>query len=205
MTKLIPTLFAVGALMGITATAQAETKSAIFAGGCFWCMEKDFEHVKGVSEVESGYAGGTTENPTYKNYEAGEHIEVVKIIYDDTTVSYSELLHTFWRSVNPIDAGGQFCDRGYGYSTAVFALDETQKAEALASKAAIDASGVLGVPIVTPIREAVEFYAAEEYHQDYYKKHHFKYSFYRKSCGRDRQIRSLWGEEALAGIDYTGS
>ena len=205
MTKLIPTLFAVGALMGITATAQAETKSAIFAGGCFWCMEKDFEHVKGVSEVESGYAGGTTENPTYKNYEAGEHIEVVKIIYDDTTVSYSELLHTFWRSVNPIDAGGQFCDRGHGYSTAVFALDETQKAEALASKAAIDASGVLGVPIVTPIREAVEFYAAEEYHQDYYKKHHFKYSFYRKSCGRDRQIRSLWGEEALAGIDYTGS
>ncbi len=205
MNKIIPNLCA--ALMASTfiTPAQAETKSAIFAGGCFWCMEKDFEHVKGVIEVESGYAGGTSENPTYRNYEAADHIEVVKIIYDDAVVTYPQLLHTFWRSVNPTDAGGQFCDRGHGYSTAVFALDEMQKSDAEASKAAIDASGVLKTPIVTPIRDAVVFYSAEDYHQDYYKKHHLKYSYYRRACGRDSQIKSLWGSEALAGIDYSGS
>lgn len=184
----------------IPTLAEAETKIAIFAGGCFWCMEKDFEHVKGVIEVESGYAGGTTENPTYKTYEAGRHIEVVKITYEDTIVDYNSLLHTFWRSVNPTDPSGQFCDRGHGYSTAIFALDEEQKALAVASKEQTDSSGALEKKIVTPIHDAATFYPAEDFHQDYYKKNPLKYTFYRGSCGRDRAIRALWGKQAHAGI-----
>ncbi len=182
--------------------AQAEIKTAIFAGGCFWCMEKDFEHVNGVLKVVSGYAGGTTENPTYKNYEKGGHIEVVEITYDDIDVTYPQLLHTFWRSVNPIDAGGQFCDRGYGYTTAIYALNDMQKEHAEASKAAIDASNILPEKIVTPIHDTVTFYPAEDYHQDYYKKSKYRYGYYRKACCRDATIRKLWGDEALSGIVY---
>lgn len=180
----------------------AGSKTAIFAGGCFWCMEKDYEHVEGVIDVQSGYAGGTTSSPTYKNYESGNHIEVVKITFDDAMVTYGQLLHTFWRSVNPTDAGGQFCDRGRAYSTAIFALDENQRQAAEVSKAATNASGKLKNPIVTPILDAATFYPAEDYHQDFYKKNSLKYSFYRKSCGRDRSIRALWGKEAHAGINY---
>ena len=180
--------------------AHAETKTAILAGGCFWCMEKDFEHVKGVIEVESGYAGGTTQNPTYKTYEAGGHIEVVKITYEDTLVDYNSLLHTFWRSVNPTDPGGQFCDRGIAYSTAIFALDDEQKAQAVVSKDLTNASGTLEKPIVTPILDAATFFPAEDYHQNYYKKNPLKYSFYRRACGRDRTIQALWGDQAHDGV-----
>lgn len=186
----------------LTTGAKAETETAIFAGGCFWCMEKDFEHVAGVLKAESGYAGGTTDNPTYKNYEKGNHIEVIRIIYDSEKVSYDQLLHTFWRSVNPTDAGGQFCDRGHAYSTAIFALDENQKELATKSKEALVANNPLPKPIVTPILGASKFWLAEEYHQDYYKKASVRYKYYRYSCGRDKTIKALWGKEAHAGIIY---
>jgi len=181
---------------------SAETKTAIFAGGCFWCMEKDFEHVPGVYKAESGYTGGTTDNPTYKTYERGEHIEAIRIIYDSEKVTYSQLLHTFWRSVNPTDAGGQFCDRGYAYSTAIFALDDDQKALASQSKEMLIKNNPLPKPIVTPILDASKFWLAEKYHQDYYKKAALRYKFYRLSCGRDKTIKTLWGEQAHAGINY---
>jgi len=183
-------------------SVKAETKFAIFAGGCFWCMEKDFEHVPGVVKAESGYTGGTTDNPTYRTYEKGRHIEVVRITYDSDKVNYTQLLHTFWRSVDPTDAGGQFCDRGHAYSTAIFTLDENQKNIALKSKETLTANNPLPKPIVTPIIDASKFWLAEEYHQDYYKKASIRYKFYRLSCGRDKTIKALWGNQAHAGIIY---
>jgi peptide-methionine (S)-S-oxide reductase len=185
-----------------TTAVKAETKTAIFAGGCFWCMEKDFEHVPGVVKAESGYTGGTTENPTYRTYEKGSHIEAIRIIYDSDKVNYTQLLHTFWRSVNPTDAGGQFCDRGHAYSTAIFTLDENQKEIAVKSKETLTANNPLPKPIVTPIIDATKFWLAEKYHQDYYKKASIRYKFYRLSCGRDKTIKTLWGNQAHAGIIY---
>jgi peptide-methionine (S)-S-oxide reductase len=185
-----------------TTGVKAETKTAIFAGGCFWCMEKDFEHVPGVVKAESGYTGGTTENPTYRTYEKGSHIEAIRIIYDSDKVNYTQLLHTFWRSVNPTDAGGQFCDRGHAYSTAIFTLDENQKEVAVKSKETLTANNPLPKPIVTPIIDATKFWLAEKYHQDYYKKASIRYKFYRLSCGRDKTIKTLWGNQAHAGIIY---
>ncbi len=186
----------------LTANAQAETKTAIFAGGCFWCLEKDFEHVTGVIKAESGYTGGSTQNPTYKTYEGGGHIEAIRIFYNEDKVSYDQLLHTFWRSVNPTDAGGQFCDRGYAYSTAIFTVDQQQNDAALLSKQKLIEAKILSDPIVTPIKTAKKFWRAEEYHQNYYKKASLRYSFYRKTCGRDRTIRKLWGKQAHSGINY---
>jgi peptide-methionine (S)-S-oxide reductase len=183
--------------------AAAETHTAIFAGGCFWCMESDFESVAGVTDVVSGYTGGTMKHPTYRNHEG--HVEAVRISFDDSRVSYEQLLHTFWRSVDPTDAGGQFCDRGHSYTTAVFALDAEQKAAAEKSKADIEASGKLGAPIVTPILDATFFTEAEDYHQDYYKKNPVRYSYYRRGCGRDARVEALWGEEAHAGVMHKGS
>ena len=148
--------------------AIAETKTALFAGGCFWCIEKDFEHVEGVVDVQSGYAGGTTTNPTYKNHIGDGHLEVVQITYDSTKTNYSKLLDSFWRTVDVTDSGGQFCDRGNSYTTAVFALDDIQKDLATKSKQEIEDSKVLSKPVVTPIRDAAVFYAAEDYHQDYH-------------------------------------
>lgn len=179
--------------------AKAEDQTAIFAGGCFWCVEKDFDHVEGVKNVVSGYTGGTLENPTYRNHTG--HVEAVRITYDDSKVSYAELLHTFWRSVDPTDDGGQFCDRGYSYTTAIFALDEEQLEQARESKAELEASGKLAATIVTPIKLASEFTIAEDYHQDYYKKKPIRYSYYRKACGRDAKIEALWGDEAHSGIE----
>lgn len=186
----------------LSTNAKSETKTAIFAGGCFWCMEKDFEHVSGVIKAESGYTGGKTQNPTYKTYENGGHIEAIRIIYDSNKVSYDQLLHTFWRSVNPTDAGGQFCDRGYAYSTAIFAVDDQQNEAAALSKQNLVDAKTLSNPIVTPIIAASKFWLAEEYHQNYYKKASIRYNFYRKSCGRDRTIKKLWGKQAHAGINY---
>lgn len=186
----------------LSTNALADESTAIFAGGCFWCMEKDFEHVPGVISAESGYTGGSTNNPTYKNYESGNHIEAIRIKYNPAEVTYDQLLYTFWRSVNPTDAGGQFCDRGIAYSTAIYPVNEEQKAKALASKQALVADNPLPKPIVTPIISATQFWPAEDYHQDYYKKSSIRYGFYRKSCGRDRTIQSLWGKEAHSGIVY---
>lgn len=180
----------------------AAERTAIFAGGCFWCVESDFEKVPGVKEVVSGYTGGTLENPTYRNHEG--HVEAARIVFDDSVVSYAQLLDIFWRSVDPTDEGGQFCDRGHSYTTAIFALDEEQKRAALASKEALTASGKLSAPVVTPVLDATRFTDAEDYHQDYYKKNPVRYKFYRTSCGRDARIERLWGEEAHAGIPHEG-
>lgn len=185
-----------------TSVAAAQ-KEAIFAGGCFWCIEKDFEHVAGVVDVVSGYSGGTNENPTYKNHTKYGHREVVKITYDDTQISYDELLDIFWRTVDPTDGGGQFCDRGHSYTTAVYALDGEQLAAAQASKDALQASGVLKAPVATEIAMVQPFTPAEGYHQDYASKNPVRYKYYRFACGRDKRVKQLWGDQAYRGVDKT--
>ena len=173
---------------------------ALFAGGCFWCVESDFDYVPGVIETVSGYAGGITENPTYKTHHQGKHREVVQITYDSTKVSYEELLHTFWRSVDPTDGGGQFCDRGHSYTTAIYTLNPEQQEIASASKAELQESGVLEKPIVTPVEPAGDFWPAEHYHQNYYNENPVRYKLYRSACGRDARVGRVWGSEAHAGI-----
>lgn len=178
---------------------SAGTQSAIFAGGCFWCVESDFDKVPGVLATTSGYAGGTTENPTYKEVTYGDtgHYEVVKIDYDPSKVTYDQLLTAFWHSVDPTDDGGQFCDRGHSYKTAIFTLDDQQAQKAIASKK--DLLGT-GKNIVTPIYGPVTFYSAEEYHQNYYQRNWVRYTYYRTACGRDRTVKAVWGKDAYKGI-----
>ena len=178
------------------------TETATFAGGCFWCVEKDFDHVPGVVRTTSGYTGGRTENPTYQDIGKGGtgHREAVEIVYDPAKVSYETLLEIFWRSVDPTDDGGQFCDRGESYTTAIFVHSATQRQLAERSLAQLATEGSLGAPVVTPIENARTFYPAEDYHQDYYLKNPARYNFYRFSCGRDRRIKKLWGDEAHQGI-----
>ncbi len=188
--------------------AEAEEKKAYFAGGCFWCVESDFESLAGVHEVVSGYTGGTTANPTYKAVTKGGtgHYEAVEISYDDGVIDYDRLLHHFFRSVDPTDSGGQFCDRGESYRTAVFVSNPEERAAAEMAKE--EAQRDLGRTIVTPILDASRFYVAEDYHQDYYKSKELvltrrgpkskanAYKFYRKACRRDDRIRQLWGDAA---------
>nr|WP_321445760.1 peptide-methionine (S)-S-oxide reductase MsrA [uncultured Cohaesibacter sp.] len=184
-----------------TSSANDDLKTAIFAGGCFWCVESDFDHVNGVVETISGYSGGTTtENVTYKNHSAAKHREVVKITYDSSKVSYDQLLDVFWRSVDPTDGGGQFCDRGHSYTTAIYTLNDEQAKLAKASKAKLEADKTLSKPIQTEIAPAKPFFAAEDYHQDYYNKNPIRYKYYRYSCGRDARIEQVWGEQAHKGI-----
>lgn len=172
---------------------------AIFAGGCFWCIEKDFEHVNGVSEVVSGYTGGTNANPTYKNHGKYKHREVVRITYDDKVVSYDDLLNIFFRTVDPTDAGGQFCDRGHSYTTAIYALNGNQLEAAQKAKA--KAAKDLGKEVVTPIEMAQKFTEAEGYHQDYYKKNPVRYNYYRTACRRNATVKALWGDAAYPMVD----
>ena len=188
--------------------AVAATESIIVAGGCFWCVESDFDSVNGVKATTSGYTGGTQKNPTYGTVTSGKsgHYESVKIDFDPARVSVRTLLDKFWRSVDPTDAGGQFCDRGSSYRTAIFVNGSTQRKHAEASKAA--AERALGMKIVTPIVDAAEFYRAEDRHQDYYLgsnrvltrfgviKQSDAYKRYREACGRDQRVRQLWGSEA---------
>lgn len=183
-----------------------DMRVAVVAGGCFWCVESDFESVRGVDEVISGYTGGTTVDPTYRSLKGSGHYEAVQIIYDADVVSYASLLQAFFRSIDPTDAGGQFCDRGESYRTAVFVANAEERAIAEAAKAA--AQRDLGQRIVTPILDAATFYEAEAYHQDYYlgtdtiltrrgpKVQSEAYKFYRESCGRDARVRQLWGDAA---------
>ena len=180
--------------------AGAAQKAAIFAGGCFWCVESDFDNVKGVISTTSGYIGGTAQSANYKAVSSGGtgHYEAVRIVYDDTKVSYRKLLDVFWRSVDPTDAGGQFCDRGFSYKTGVFVMNDKERAIAKASKKR--AQEALGKKIVTPILNAGSFYKAEGYHQNYYKKNPVRYKIYRYGCGRDAKIKSLWGDQAMMGI-----
>ena len=188
--------------------AQAAQETAIVAGGCFWCVESDFESVKGVGDVVSGYTGGTTANPTYKQVGRGGtgHYEAVMIPFDNSVISYREIMDLFFRSVDPTDAGGQFCDRGDQYRTAVFVTTQAQADAATAAKA--EAQQALGRQIVTPILQAGQFFRAEDYHQDYYKGDNLvltrggpkrqseAYDFYRKGCGRDARVEALWGSSA---------
>ncbi|KPK27738.1 MAG: methionine sulfoxide reductase [Desulfobacterales bacterium SG8_35_2] len=179
-----------------TMTNNEMTKErAIFAGGCFWCMEKPFEELDGVISVTSGYSGGSNANPTYENYAAGGHIEVVEIVYDPARISYDKLLDVYWHQVNPTDPGGQFVDRGHAYTTGIFYTTEEQKRLAEMSKTALDKRGVYDKPIVTPIAAAQTFYPAEDYHQDYYKENPLRYKYYRHGSGRDAYLDEIWGEE----------
>lgn len=178
--------------------AFAVSAKATFAGGCFWCMEPPFEKLDGVLSVTSGYTGGKKTNPTYEEVSSGGtgHLESVEILFDPAKVSYEQLLEVFWRNVDPTDGGGQFCDRGEQYRTAIFVHDAAQRSAAEASKAALDAAKRLPGPVVTPILAALAFYPAEEYHQDYWKKNPLRYRYYRGGCGRDERLKELWGSEA---------
>ena len=185
--------------------AHAATEKAIVAGGCFWCVESDFEKVPGVKSVVSGYTGGSKANPTYKDHDG--HYEAVEITFDNSKISYGELIAKFLRSVDVTDAGGQFCDRGSAYRTAIFVSNAAQKAAATTAVAEAQAS--LGQKIVTPVLGAKTFWIAEDYHQDYYKSSEIvltragpkqkknAYKFYRSACGRDARVKQLWGKEAL--------
>lgn len=180
---------------GETAAAP-DRHVATFAGGCFWCMEPPFDKIDGVISTISGYMGGKELNPTYQQVASGQtgHTEVVQITYDPTKVTYEKLVDVFWRNIDPLDAGGQFCDRGSQYRTGVFVHDEAQKRAALESKKKIDASGQLKKPVVTEITQAGIFTAAEEYHQDFYKKNPGHYARYRAGCGRDARLEAVWGK-----------
>jgi peptide methionine sulfoxide reductase msrA/msrB len=173
-------------------------KTATFAGGCFWCVESDFEKVDGVVEAISGYTGGRKEDPTYQEVSAGGtgHAESVQVLYDPKKITYKELLGVFWRHIDPTDAGGQFVDRGSQYRSAIFYHDDEQKRQAEESKRELDASGRFSKPIVTEIVPFTEFYRAEEYHQDYYKKSALRYKFYRFNSGRDQFLKTAWGDDA---------
>ena len=169
---------------------------ATFAGGCFWCMEPPFDAQPGVLDTIVGYTGGSTENPTYKQVSAGStgHAESIRIVYDPEVVSFERLLELFWKNIDPLDAEGQFCDKGSQYRSAIFFHNEEQKMLAELSKKQIAESGTLPGPVVTEIVAASEFYAAEDYHQDYYKKNPLRYKFYRRACGRDKRLSALWNK-----------
>ena len=172
-------------------------RTAIFAGGCFWCMEPPFEKLKGVVKVESGYTGGHKENPTYEEVcnETTGHVEAIQITYDATRIGYMDLLEVFWRNVDPTDAGGQFVDRGESYISVVFVANDEQRTAAEQSLSTLEKSKRFDKPIITPILNASRFYLAEEYHQDFYIKSALKYKYYRYQSGRDAFIDKIWGTE----------
>ncbi|MBA3670708.1 MAG: peptide-methionine (S)-S-oxide reductase MsrA [Gemmatimonadaceae bacterium] len=189
----------VNAEAGTTLVAPtAPLDTAVFGGGCFWCMEPPFDHLAGVLSTTSGYSGGTVLNPTYKQVSSGGtgHLEVVRVIYDPARVSYARLLDVFWHNIDPLTANRQFCDAGDQYRSAIFVQNAAQRAAAVASKTTIERSGHFNRPIVTEIAARAPFYAAEEYHQDYYKKNPIRYKFYRGRCGRDDRLKELWGKPA---------
>ncbi len=195
-------LLALGSVQ-VNAQAVAQTNpptsaKAIFAGGCFWCVESDFDKVPGVLSTLSGYTGGKTANPTYQQVSAHTtgHAEAVEVVFDPAKVSYAQLVEHFWRTIDPTVKDQQFCDHGSPYRTAIFAQDAEQLKVAQASRAALQKSKPFKEPIVTEIALATPFYPAEEYHQDYYKKNPVRYKYYRTSCGRDARLKQLWGATA---------
>ena len=201
------TLFAAAAfcLASISGGANAQERAtATFAGGCFWCVESDFDSIPGVVETVSGYTGGIPPNPTYEQVSAGGtgHREAVQITYDLSRVAYADLLTAFWHSVDPTDPGGQFCDRGESYQTAIFVNSDEERRLAELSK--IAAAESLGQTVVTPIEAAGPFFPAEAYHQDYHHRNPLRYRFYRWNCGRNQRVEEVWGENAYRGIPDHG-
>ena len=180
-------------LIGTTAAVQAATATAVFAGGCFWCIEKDFEALPGVVAVESGYTAGKTTNPTYESVSAGHtgHTEAVRVIYDPAKVSYPQLVEYFWRHIDPTVKDRQFCDVGSQYRSGIYWGNETERKVIEGSRDALIKSGRFKI-IYTELAGASPFYLAEDYHQDYYKKNTVRYNYYRLSCGRDARVKELW-------------
>jgi peptide-methionine (S)-S-oxide reductase len=174
------------------------TETAVFAGGCFWCTEVDFDKVDGVLTTTSGFIGGKVDNPSYKQVVNGStgHTEAVQVEFDPKRVSYKQLVDIFWRTIDPVDAGGQFCDRGDSYRSGIFTNGAEQKQIADKSKQDLIASGRFKQPIATEITDGAKFFKAEDYHQDFYKKDPGRYYSYRAGCGRDARIKALWGAEA---------
>lgn len=204
-------------LFAFSPTAQASSlETAILAGGCFWCVESDFESVAGVKSAVSGFTGGSAETAHYKRVTQGGtgHYEAVKLTFDPSVISFEKIVDIFWRSIDPVDAGGQFCDRGDSYKSAVFSMNDKQYDIARKSKNKLDASGRLPKPIATKILKAGAFYPAEDYHQDYYKKKDLvitrygplskkkAYKKYRKGCGRDARVTQLWGKDAFVAAGH---
>ena len=191
-------IFAAGLLVAAAsgASAQGKTETAIFAGGCFWCTEADFDKVEGVISTTSGYTGGTVANPTYHQVSSGAtgHAEAVKVVYDPAKVTYAKLLDVYWHSIDPLVKDRQFCDAGEQYRTAIFYLDDAQKALAEETKKKIEAK-FAPKPVYTQIVKAGAFYDAEDYHQDYHIKNEARYKFYRWNCGRDQRLEQLWGRK----------
>lgn len=178
--------------------AKAQTKTAVFAGGCFWCLEPPFDKLKesGVLDTIVGYTGGETDNPTYEQISSGKtgHKEVIKVVYDSQKISYQELLDVFWKNIDPFDGIGQFCDKGDQYLSAVYYLDDEQKNDYLKSLEALKKKGIEVKNFKTQLLKASEFYPAEDYHQDYYLKNPVRYKYYRYSCGRDKRLQQIWGK-----------
>ncbi len=186
------------ALLSLVALVQAEERVATFGGGCFWCMEPPYDRLEGVISTTSGYMGGSVDNPSYEQVVRGGtgHVEVVQVRYDDERVSYEELLHVFWRNIDPLTDNRQFCDAGESYRPVIFAHGAEQRAAAEASKQALVESNRFEQPIIVPIETAETFWPAETYHQDYYEKNSVRYKYYRWRCGRDERLEELWGDEA---------
>jgi peptide-methionine (S)-S-oxide reductase len=176
--------------------ASGSLAKAYFAGGCFWCMEEAFEKVNGVLEAVSGYMGGTVKNPSYEEVSAGKtgHAESVEVRYDPAKVTYAQLLEAFWRNIDPVTPDAQFCDHGNQYRAAIFYQSEEEKGAAEESRRSIEQSKRFSTPIVTQVTAASEFYPAEEYHQDFYKKNPVRYKFYKFTCGREQRLETLWGK-----------
>lgn len=175
--------------------ANEHLETAVFAGGCFWCVESDFDKLDGVVETVSGYTGGASTNPTYKTHTKQGHLEAVRVVYDSSKVEYGELVDYFIRHIDPTDDGGQFCDRGNSYRSAVFVENAEERAEVESQFSAINASGILPVPIVTRVLDEATFYEAETYHQNYYEKNPARYKLYRVGCGRDKRVARIWSGE----------
>src|SRR5688572_9693714 len=188
---------AVITLLLLAGGVASAAEQAVFAGGCFWCTESDFEKLDGVSAAESGYSGGKVANPSYEQVSGGGtgHIEAVRLTYDPKKITYAQLLEHFWRTIDPTDAGGQFCDRGDQYRSAIFVRNDAERRAAEESRMRLMESGVLKKPVVTEILPAAPFYVAEKYHQDYYKKNPVRYRWYRGGCGRDNRLEELWGKK----------
>jgi peptide-methionine (S)-S-oxide reductase len=184
------------AAAGIAGSARAETQSAIFAGGCFWCVEEAFDAVPGVVSTTSGYTGGAVANPTYRAVSAGGtgHFEAVKVDYDAARVSYDQLLETFWRNIDPFDPTGQFCDKGSSYRSGVFVATEQERAAAETTKAAVAAR--FDMPVATEILAEQAFYPAEDYHQNFYQTNPARYKYYKWGCGRAQRLEEIWGKPA---------